>query len=149
MTDSVEGLKEARAARDALKQRLAEERAAVMDAWTEANREDVDRLERLQGAVETLDATVRVQAVAAFRETGEKRPFPGVEVKEETVLEYERDAAFSWAKEHGICLSLDVAAFEKVARDLVIPDVVLIAKEPKVFIAKDLAKALDTGAPVG
>lgn len=59
---------------------------------------------------------IRAMALEQYKETGEKKLDYGVGIRVLKKLEYEEAAALSWAKEHGLALSLNKSAFEKVAR---------------------------------
>ena len=69
-----------------------------------------------------------------------KKIAPGVGIRVEKHLEYEVSDALAWARMTHQCLVLDQAAFESVAVGLGLAFVTVL-EEPKVTIAKDLAKA--------
>ena len=73
--------------------------------------------------------------------TGDKKGIAGTEVKVFTKLDYKAEDAMAWAKESGLCLTLDAKAFEKVAKATPLPFVTERA-EPKVTIATDLTQFL-------
>jgi hypothetical protein len=103
--------------------------------------------ERAQTEASEADAALRAAALTAFRETGELKPMPGVEIKMmPRPLEYEPDEAYSWALSHRLALKLDVAAFEKFAKAGAPYDfrfVTIREKEPTPHIARDLGPVLD------
>lgn len=118
---------------------------AAMDA---ASQPIVERIKAGQSAVEQLESDARALAEAEYAKNGNKHPAPGVEIKFYTKLEYKKDQALEWAKEHGVGIipvSLDVKTFEKVAKT-VKPDFVQISEWPQVTIARDLDKALTEAA---
>lgn len=87
--------------------------------------------------VADAEAAVKALAMAHFLSTGEKKPTPGIEVKEFTTLTYPEAEALAWAKESGLCLVLDKKGFEKVAKVTDLPFVTK-GEEPRVSIASDL-----------
>ena len=92
----------------------------------------------------TLEAETKLRdiALAAYLESQDKRPGPGVEIKVGTKLTYEPDEAFAWAKEHGLALMLNVRSFEALAKANPIP-CVTSKPEPKTTLATDMRKALE------
>lgn len=89
---------------------------------------------------------LRQAAEDIFIATGDRKPCPGVEVKDFTELVYDGNKAFEWAKFHEMALALDKKAFEAIAKAAQPPlDFVAIFKLPKATIATDLGKALGEG----
>ena len=71
-----------------------------------------------------------------------KKVAPGVTIKMFTQLGYEHSRALNWALEHKMALSLDVKAFEAIAKSTEM-DFVIVMQVPKATIATDLSKALE------
>ena len=57
-----------------------------------------------------------VLAEEEYNKTGQKKLLGGIGIQDRTFLDYKPEDAFNWAKEHGLCLSLDKKAFEAVAK---------------------------------
>ena len=55
-------------------------------------------------------------ALDQYKQTGEKTLDHGVKIMVRKTLEYDQAAALNWAKDHGLALSLDKRAFEKIAK---------------------------------
>src|SRR3990167_10270437 len=87
------------------------------------------------------DGALRAFALAEYRDTGNKAPGPGVEIKMVTHLIYDPDQALTWAISKGVACSLDRRSFEKLAKVLPM-DFVKISEKPTVTVAQDLVKAL-------
>ncbi len=113
------------------------------DAWVETTKELHTLVKDAEGIQGTAEATLKDIALAAYLESQDKRPGPGVEIKVGTKLTYEPEEAFAWAKEHGLALMLNVRSFEALAKANPIP-CVTSEPEPKTTISTDLRKALKT-----
>lgn len=104
-------------------------------------------------AVAAAETAIRAIALTAYAADEIPKPAPGVEIKLFTVLEYDAEKAFAWAKQTGVALipaSLDADAFTKIATASPVSfDFVTVTKDPRVQIGKDLDKALAVAdAPV-
>jgi hypothetical protein len=93
--------------------------------------------------VEELDAKAHDLALAAYAESKDKNPAPGISIGigSKTALTYDGKIALAWARETGIALALDTKAFEKVAEAT---DLDFVTKTEvgtqRVAIASDLTK---------
>jgi hypothetical protein len=101
-----------------------------------------------QAVVAALEAHIRFLALHCYDQEN-RRPTPGVELKEFTVIEYDPAPALAWAQSHGLCLALDKRAFERLAKDVpaMIGDIVTVTKDLRVTISTDLTKALGEVQP--
>lgn len=82
---------------------------------------------------------LRKLTLAAYHADGNKKPAPGVGIRIVNKCEYDTEKAFQYAKLHGVCLKLDVRAFEALAmksNDTDIP--VVIMEEAQATIAKEI-----------
>lgn len=106
----------------------------------------VTRAQAAKVRVAEEEARLRDLAVTEFKATGStnKQPGPGVSIKDESVLTYDQEEAFAWAREKDMALMLDTAAFEAIAKATPLPFVTK-TKVPTATIAKDLDKALAAG----
>lgn len=97
-------------------------------------------------AVAAAETAIKAIALTDYAAGEIQKPVPGVEIKLFTVLEYDADKAFAWAKKTGVALvpeSLDADAFTKIATASPASfDFVSLTKDPRVQIGKDLDKAL-------
>jgi len=86
-----------------------------------------------------MEEKIRAAADAIFQETGNKKPAPGVGIREVEKLDYDDILAIDWAIGHGHrgLLSLKRADFERAAKSIR-PDFVKITKVPQVTIARKL-----------
>ena len=91
-------------------------------------------------SIKAAEETLRQVARATWRETGNKRPHQGVEIRVYKALSYDQETAKAYAMEHlPQVVKLDKRAFEKVAKVLDL-DFVTIHDDPKVFISKSLGQ---------
>jgi len=109
--------------------------------WEEENAHLLIEQKMCKEAVEMSESKLKETSIALFKETSNKAPGPGVEIKMFQVLNYEPLEAFNWARDTGLALQLDKKIFEKIAKADP-PDFVTITEEPKVTIATDLGKVL-------
>lgn len=125
---------------------------AVLDAakyeWEQQHMAEIEEIAKAAGERDAIEGRLRTMAVAAYKETGERKPAPGVEVKMFDTIDYNREAAFEWAKEHGLALRLDDAAFRNIAKAQKLP-CVRYGTEPKATVATDLGKVVDGEARHG
>ena len=99
-------------------------------------------------AMDMAEAALREAAIIEYGETGNRKPTPGVEIKVFSTLQYDREAAMAWATKHNLALTLDVKAFEAIARAQPLP-IVRKVDEPKATLATDMGKALANGTQGG
>ena len=92
--------------------------------------------------LEQEETTLRQMTLAAYAQTGNKTPSPGVSVRETVQLLYEERDALGWAKEHNLALQLDRKAFEKIAKADTL-DCVKYLTVPQATIATDLTPYLE------
>lgn len=141
LKEQVQRVARARLALQNAQQSLAE----VRNAFDADNRILIDAVKGNAAEVDAAEDALRALTLANFERTGEKKPVAGVEVKERNTLSYSPDEAMSWARETKMALkpeSLDVKAFEKIAKATDLPFVAVIV-EPQVNIASDLTKTID------
>ena len=98
-----------------------------------------------------LTAQVRQAALAAFEQTGDKKPNAAVQIKEYVLITYEDAAALEFCRKVAPnALKLDRRAFEKIAKlgieagGQFVPDFVTVTKEPRATIASNLSPWLPT-----
>ena len=93
--------------------------------------------------VTRLEADIKSDVLAEYAQMGNKTPYPGVQVKEMTRLDYESSKALEWAKRTGVALLLNTKTFETLVKaDPEEFPFVEIFKVPQVQIAQDLEKVL-------
>lgn len=140
----VTALRDLRRAHAELATALAEKRA-VFEKDHEALIKDAALARDAVAAAETAIKAIALR-LTAYSADEIRKPAPGVEIKFFTVLEYDADQAFAWAKKTGMALipeSLDTAAFTKIATASPASFYfVTVTTEPRVQIGKDLDKAL-------
>ena len=97
-------------------------------------------------AVAAASEAVRVKAIEEFEDTREKRPAPGVQIREYRRCEYDQGQALAWCKAFAptfVQEHVDARAFEKVAETLAEQGApVRIVREAKATIAGDLRQYL-------
>lgn len=92
-----------------------------------------------QARVDELTAQVRGEALEAYAVTGNKRPWPGVQIKAYTRVEFDEAEALEWCRERApALLKLDVPRFKRAA-----PHVkgapVTTTQEYRATLARDLS----------
>jgi hypothetical protein len=151
---------------------LAQATAALDEkrvAWEEAHWDDIDRVSLLKRQAVEFKKRADLFALMYFDFTGEKRPVPGVLIKETDQLDVSEEDATAWARknapalltitdpdtvaaylraEHPELLGLDMAAYWKTFRANGMPGMPgRIVKVPQPSIDKDLSAYLE--APDG
>ncbi len=114
-------------------------------AWEAAHYQEIDGLKAMTQALSEAEAAVRAAALAAYQETGNKKPAPGVGIRVQTKLRYDETNALRWAREHDLCLMLDKAAFERQARVTPLSFVEAV-ETPAATIATDLSAVVGEAA---
>jgi len=80
------------------------------------NADIITRMKLLKEAIAIKRDQVVIEAVDEFKETGKKKLLGGIGIRERTKLQYEADKAMEWALDHELCLKLDIAKFESIAK---------------------------------
>jgi len=129
-----------------LRTREAEARAVVRQGrleFEQAFAHNIAQALNLEGALQDAETALRVGGLELYRETSDKHPAPGIEVKEKTLLEYDGEYALQWAIEHKIFTVLDLnrSRFERAAPALNLP-FVKASTVPQAQLARDMGKAL-------
>lgn len=99
-----------------VKAKASEAVKSSREAWEEANKSLIAGVVAANIILDTDEARLRDMTIEVYNATGEKKPAPGVAIRELTKLTYDPLAALSWATEHKIALSLDKRAFEGIAK---------------------------------
>lgn len=115
------------------------------EAWEAAHYQEIDGLRAMTQALSEAEGAVRAAAIAAYQETGSKKPVPGVGIRVLTKLRYDEADALRWAREHDLCLMLDKAAFERQAKVTPLGFVETV-ETPSATIATDLSAVVEGGA---
>lgn len=132
--------------------KLADLRRSLL-IWMERKKEVIAEFEaanaalfeQLKKSVETVnlaETRLKADALAQFRLDGNRKPAPGLEVKDFMVLDYLEEEAMAWGLKTGMAVKLDKVAFEKIAKATPL-DFVSFHYEPRCQIATDLDKALE------
>jgi hypothetical protein len=144
LNEQVRRVAEARRSLDAMKALYRGKEAQFL----EENAHLAEQIAALATVAEQTEGALRALVLAHYEQTKEKKPVPGVEVKEKVALDYDAGAALAWARETKIALlpeSLDAKAFEKIAKVTPLAFVKQVVT-PQAQIAKDLDAVLDTAA---
>jgi hypothetical protein len=113
------------------------------EAWLEDHRMDAEAASVAAIDVQNLEMRVRETALSIYEDTQEKAICPGVAVRVLTRYDYDQDEAFTWAREHNMCLKLAANEFDAVCKqDKIRPDFVDVREVPQATIATDLEKVL-------
>ena len=109
-------------------QRAKEAKGIAYGAWEIEHKSLLDSIVTTSFFLAEKETKLRELTLQVYAETGNKKPAPGVGIREIIRLDYEPELARDWAIEHKMALKLDVAAFEKI---------------PQATIATDLSKVLE------
>ncbi len=141
----LEQLAEARASLESRKRFEAECQADVEQSPAYTHFRDAQFWRReSQREVDRLAARIREKALAVYAETGNKNPWPGVQIEEHMAVEFDENDALAWCRGRGgILVKLDKPAFLEAAPFLANAPVSNI-KRQRVVIAKDLSQYLDS-----
>jgi hypothetical protein len=101
------------------------------------NRELIDSLSLAKEELNEVIADVRNFALFEFTETGKKKLFGGIGIREKTVIKYDEKKALKWAKEKDMFLQLNKDAFENAIPGLSL-DFVKIEKDIQVTFPKEV-----------
>jgi hypothetical protein len=130
-------------------QTLKQLRAALED--NPLYKEQMDRLREAQTCSDEIEKRIKEYALASYQESQDKHPHPAVNIRLETILEYDKPIAIAWC-EHNMpqALKLDYQLFEKHVRAVADTNplgFVTVAKIPKAAIASDLSAYLPPADP--
>jgi hypothetical protein len=149
LTDALEQLAEYRGVYD----RAKAQHDAALDAWKNANKDMIDRMEQAKADVAEVDEAVREFALEIYGETMETKPADGVEIKQVDTAIIEVSAATDWARANmPALLTLNNRAYEKVLREVQASKLLsglmdmpgVVRTEPKVYVARDLSAYLES-----
>jgi len=121
------------------KAEIDEEIKISREAWMDENAGKILAASVAGDLVVEMEEKIRASAVAIFQETGNKKPAPGVGIREVEKVEYDEETAIRWARyhEHDNLLSLKRADFERAAKSIR-PDFVMVSTVPQATIARKL-----------
>ncbi len=111
----VEKLKELCKIRNAVEELSATLRIKK-EEWDKANVNEIGGLDMAKKDLVAAETELRELALADYAISKEKKLIGGLGIRVLKKLEYSKDTAFEWAKEHSLCLQLDKRAFEKIAK---------------------------------
>jgi len=119
---------------------------AQMNAKKTAFIDSVDALAGLLAVsvaeLKIAEASLRIAGLEYYQANPNTKKLPyGVGIRATETLIYEDYAAFSWAVEHNMALTLDKKAFEKIAK-VSLPDFVTVEEVLTVTLPSDSAKLL-------
>lgn len=101
-----------------------------LDKFEVEHKELKDTMTIYKDRINTLQKEIKEHVLNLYEADKTIRKFEcgtGVRVGEE--LKYDKEKAFEWAKEHDLCIQLDVGAFESIAKT---QKVSFVTKIPKI-----------------
>jgi len=105
------------------------------ETFREENSAAYESLKHSAEKITEMEEIIRTAALKKYTETLDKKYYNGVSVILRTKIDYNKDTALTWAKEHQMCLSLNTKEFESVAKTCEI-DFVTINDIPSAIIAR-------------
>lgn len=135
LEDQIKKVRELRAGLEAKTQ----EHHELICEFNQQHKDLIEALCRARNDCAEEEARLRELALEAYRETGSKKPAPGVGIRVVMQLHYDEAEALAWAIESGAesCLSLQKTNFKKVAEGLKL-DFVKIEEVHQATIAREL-----------
>lgn len=126
-------------------------KAASYADWLDNNAGLINVIAHRTNEINDLEAQVKAHALNVYLLTGDKRPYPGVEVKLFATLDYKLEDALPWAQTHQMALELNKRVFEAIASGPAGQSMAFVTRgeEPRAQIARDLSKALVQGEEAG
>ena len=92
-----------------------------------------------KAALQEAEILLKNCTLATYEATGDKKPAPGLGVREITTYSYDPHEALQWALAHSLALSLDVRAFESLCKSPTTrPDFVTAITAPQVTLGAAL-----------
>ena len=117
----------------------AEIAALVAEKYGKAQERIDSLLETARADVDDAEAAVRVMALDAYKQTGDKHPHDAVQIRVYTRLDYDQEMAFRYCTEHlTTALKMNARKFEKVAKAAEL-DFVDFIEDPRPTVARDLS----------
>jgi len=114
-----------------------EEYKSEMIKFDEDHKKLIEKKIELQKSMSDLVINIQTAALKEYKETENKKPYPGIGIRVIPKLEYDEGNAMAWAKKHDLALCLDKRAFENLAKTQPF-DFVKIKDNPKVTISANL-----------
>lgn len=113
----------------------ADEVKVVLDAskaqWETENETDLNNLNMLREEINVLKEGIKVEALTEFKATENKSLLGGIGIRVSEKPIYKEEDALAWATEHGMCLKLNRASFEKVTQ---IQEIDFVITEEKITV---------------
>lgn len=82
----------------------------------------IEAKKNFETLIEQLKEDIKVEAIAEFEQTQNKKLAGGIGIREMKNIVYDEVEALNWAKKHQLCLALDKKAFETLAKASPIED---------------------------
>lgn len=127
---NIEKLRELESAMKA-EQNINEEIKELKEQFEKENEPLFLHQAKIREQISSCKDTLKVEAIQGFSDDGEKKRLGGIGIRVGSSMIYEEEAAFSWAKEHSLCLQLNKKEFEKIAKT---QEIEFVKKEEKVTV---------------
>ena len=125
------------------KAELKDKLDVLQEAIRLANHETYEEYHAIAEDLTQAETELCTAALEVYADTGDKHPGPGVDIRVTQKVEYATSDALIWAEKHGLCLTLNKPAFERLAKSgQVEGNIAALHWEPSATIAQDLEKAL-------
>jgi hypothetical protein len=109
--------------------------------WEVENADTLNALKAANERVAEAERAVRTATYEAYLATGSKKPHPAVGIRVNTIINYNEADARAWAMDNlKTALKLDAAAFDRAARNKLVPaDIAQLEEVAQTTIATDLS----------
>ena len=95
------------------------------------NKELINQINNIGSKILETNMEIKEEATLLFKETGDKKLFGGISIREGINVIFEPAIAYEWALEHKMCLKLDETAFKKIAK---MQDLEFVQTEEKITV---------------
>lgn len=89
---------------------------AKLDEFNQQNKDLIELINKIKEDINSNTESIKTFALEEFELTGSKKMYGGIGIRVMQSIDYDKDKAFQWAKEHSLCLKLDDSAFKKIAK---------------------------------
>jgi len=101
------------------------------DAFEKEHQTLIEYIRNKEEIINEFKLTITEDAKEEFSNTKNKKLYGGIGIQERTTIEYDKDLALDWAKEHQLCLTLDNSSFKKIAKS---QDIDFVTKDTKILV---------------
>lgn len=99
-----------------LQDKLQSEKKIRKDKFDNENQVLTQQIKENYDDIMLIKSDLTQLNLIGYEEDGNKSRFGGVGIKVMKMLDFKEEDAFQWAKDHQLCLQLDLTSFKKIAK---------------------------------